>query len=419
MPIKLFKAWLEEKIIRISTRKFSFKTFSLSWDDFFTVFLILISYIYGFIVKYRVLLYRKNFLKIRKLPCIVISIGNITAGGSGKTPMAIYLAEVIKKTGLKPVVLSRGYRGSMENGMGVAGDGSLVLSTPGDAGDEPYMMAKRCSFPVVVGKNRFKTGMMAIKLFNPDIIILDDGFQHVQLHRDIDLVLLDFKAPFGNKRLLPAGRLREFPCDMKKRADAVIFTRSQLRQSCKKGHVNDMNDNIPALDQCMMPKYHGKIKAMGKPFFYTSHKPFLLLFKKHDNITMHDNDSAGLNGYSLDKFSGKRALLFSGIADNSAFKRTVENLNILVTDHLEFMDHYRYNEQDIEYIIKKGKESEADLIMTTEKDYARLCDKIIDWEMDMAVIGIDIDWSVNGEKYDTEFLCFIKNRLHILSPELI
>ncbi len=419
MLIKLFKARLEEKIIEISTRKFSLKTFSLSWDDLLAVFLILISFIYGFIVKIRVLFYRKNFLKTRKLPCVVISIGNITAGGSGKTPMAIYLAEVIKETGLKPVVLSRGYRGSMENGMGVAGDGSLVLSTPEAAGDEPYMMAKRCSFPVVVGKDRFKTGMMAVKLFNPDVIILDDGFQHVQLRRDIDLVLFDFKAPFGNKRLLPAGRLREFPDDMKKRADAVIFTRSQSVESCKKGPVNDMNHKITARDKCKIPKDHEEIMAMGKPLFYTSHKPFLFLFKKCDNITMPDFDRGGLNGHSLDEFSGKKAVLFSGIADNSAFKRTVENLNIKVKDHLEFMDHYRYNKQDIEYIIKSGKESEADLIITTEKDYARLCDRIIDWEMNMAVIGIDIDWSVNGEKYDTEFICFIKNRLHHLSPELI
>ena len=419
MPIKLFKVRLEEKIIRISTGKFCLKNFSLSWDYFLTVFLIFISFIYGFIVKIRVLFYRKNFLKIKKLPCIVISIGNITAGGSGKTPMAIYLAEALKKIGLKPVVLSRGYRGGMENGTGVAGDGSAVLSTSGDAGDEPHMMARRCSFPVVVGKDRFKTGMMAIKLFNPDIIILDDGFQHIQLQRDIDLVLLDFKAPFGNGRLLPAGRLREFPDEISRRADAVIFTRSKWIEPRWNGSVNEMKNNMTARYKSEMPKDHRKIRAMGKPCFYTRHKPFLFFFKKHGHTTMPDNGRDGLNGYSLDELGGKEAILFSGIADNGAFKRTVEKLNIQVKDHLEFMDHYRYNKQDIESIIKHGKESGADLIITTEKDYARLCDEIIDWEMDMAVIGIDIDWSVNGGKYDTEFICFIKNRLHFLSPELI
>ncbi len=419
MSIKLFKTRLEEKIIRISKSELSFKTFSLSWDYFLIVFLILISYIYGFIARIRVLLYRKNFLKTKKLPCIVISIGNITAGGSGKTPMAIYLAEAIKKTGLKPVVLSRGYRGRMENGMGVAGDGSRVLSTPVDAGDEPHMMAKRCSFPVVVGKDRFKAGMMAVKLFDPDIIILDDGFQHVQLHRDIDLVLLDYKKPFGNGRLLPAGRLREFPDEIKKRADAVIFTRSGLRALCRKGTANDMNYNISARDNCMMPKYHRKILAMEKPVFYTSHKPFLFFLKKYDKNIMPDYDSGNLKGHSLDELGGKKAMLFSGIADNHAFKKTVESLNIQVKAHLEFMDHYRYNRKDIESIILNGKESGADLIITTEKDYARLCDEIFDWKMDLAVIGIDIDWSVNGEKYDTEFICFLKSRLHLLSPELI
>jgi len=315
--------------------------------------------------------------------------------------------------------LSRGYRSRMEKDMGVAGNGRVVLSTPDDAGDEPHMMARRCSFPVVVGENRFNAGMMAIGLFNPDIIILDDGFQHIQLQRDIDIVLLDYKNPFGNGRFLPAGRLREFPDEIKKRADAVIFTRCQLREHDKKGPVNDMNYNIRPQDKCMIPKYRRKILAMEKPVFYTSHKPFLFLFKKYDNITKPDHDRGGINGHSLDELSGKEAMLFSGIADNSAFKKTVENLNIKVKAHLEFMDHYRYNRQDIESIIKNGKESGADFIITTEKDYARLCDEIIDWKMDLAVIGIDIDWSVNGEKYDSEFICFIKNRLHLLSPELI
>ncbi len=395
--LEKIKTRLEKKITEITKKKFSLKTFSLSWENILTLVLILISLIYGVIVRIRALLYRKKILKTKKLPCIVISIGNITIGGSGKTPMAIYLAQAIKKAGLKPVVLSRGYKSRMENGVAIAGNGSIVLSTSEDVGDEPYMMAKRGSFPVVVGKNRFKAGMMAIKLFNPDIIILDDGFQHIQLHRDINMVLLDYKKPFGNGRLLPAGRLRELSDEIEKRADLVIFTR------CKDdGHEADLNLS-PHRPSTIYSK-----PALGlgiSHIFYTRHKPFLFLFNGQNS----DQDSAS-NEHNLDKLRGKNAFLFSGIADNNAFRRTMENLNIHVKDHLEFMDHYRYNEQDISAIIKRGKTAGADLIITTEKDYARLCDDI-DWEMDMAVIGIDIDWTVNGKQYEKDFLCFIKEKI--------
>ena len=156
-----------------------------------------------------------------------------------------------------------------------------------------------------------------------------------------------------------------------------------------------------------MPEFNKSIGDISKPCFYTSHKPFLYLFKKYENTRLSKKAMSNPDQYNLDKLKGKNAVLFSGIADNRAFRDTVENLNIHVKDHLEFMDHCRYNKHDIDFIIKRGKESGAEIIITTEKDNARLSDDI-DWKIDFAVIGIDIDWSVNGHEYDGEFLSFIK-----------
>ncbi|GEM_PF-105642 len=440
--IKSLKNIIEKRIIKSSAEDSHARIF------FFDSLFIMISVIYGLIVKIRILLYRKGFFKIRRLPCPVISIGNIVAGGSGKTPMAIYLAEVIKKMGLKPVVLSRGYRGVMEKHTGIVGDGRTVFLGSDMAGDEPYMMAKRYSFPVIIGKNRFKSGMAAIDAFNPDLIILDDGFQHIKLHRDLDILLLDCKNPLGNGRLLPAGRLRENPDELEKRADLIIFTRcpcthksqgidfqslnsqlmnSQTLNSDKKNSpcTKSQNENLHGT-QSMKDKTghsntgavfssnrsfrdHEKINAMGKPCFNACHRPFLYCFKGHKNSAMVGEVK------SLNCLRGKTAFLFSGIADNSGFKKTVEEAGIKVKGYLEFMDHHRYATKDIKLIAGQGKHSGADLIVTTEKDYARFsCD--IDWDMDFAVIGINIgwatDWISDGNKESAEFVTWITKAVH-------
>ncbi len=449
--IELLKNRLENKIIEISNNNFRDLNPS-PLETFLIINLSIISFIYKAVTKIRVLLYRKKLLKNKKLPCFVISIGNITSGGSGKTPMAIYLAETMKQKGFKPVVLSRGYKGSMEKDIGIAGDGRTVISSPEEAGDEPYMMAKRCSFPVLVGQNRFKTGKTAINLFAPDIIILDDGFQHIQLQRDLDIVLLDYKRPFGNGKLLPLGRLRETPDEIKKRTDIIIFTRCPLK-SCRKNYNIQgkyrNNENI-------ISKQHKLINSMGKPLFFTRHIPFLYTFQKYgketsygyanynskecktsknipdnydklkgnydgeksnstyfyNNYDHEQNHETKRHKFKLNELNGRKAFLFSGIADNGSFRKTIEHLNILVSDHLEFADHYRYNKKDIKTIIESARKSGADLIITTEKDYARLCDNI-DWKMDMAVIGIKIDWTVNGVENEDEFIDFISRRISI------
>ena len=145
---------------------------------------------------------------------MVISIGNITAGGTGKTPMTMHIARRFVTEGSKVVILSRGYKGESK-GIGLVSNGAEVLMSAKEAGDEPYMMAEKLKgpgnsgVPVIVGADRYKAGLFAIEKFSPDLILLDDGFQHIALARDKNIVLIDAKTDLQNARLLPAGMLRE------------------------------------------------------------------------------------------------------------------------------------------------------------------------------------------------------------------
>ncbi|MEK6539527.1 MAG: tetraacyldisaccharide 4'-kinase, partial [Deltaproteobacteria bacterium] len=160
---------------------------------FLLPFLYIFSILYGIGVRLRLFFYRIGAFKIRRLNCKVISIGNITVGGSGKTPMTIHLAEWLRDRDKKVAILSRGYKGRIKDS-GIVSDGEKILLGPEDAGDEPYLMAARLkNIPVIVGRDRHRAGMYAIEKFRPDVIILDDGFQHIGLVRDLDIVLIDGK----------------------------------------------------------------------------------------------------------------------------------------------------------------------------------------------------------------------------------
>ena len=351
---------LEERVTHFSNQNIKPEMFSFEW------FLVKISYLYGMGVWFRLWLYKKRFLKQKTLPCFVISIGNIAVGGTGKTPMAVYVAKVLKKMGKKIVVVSRGYKGNYQGDYAIVSDGNRLFLDAEQSGDEPYMMARKRSFPVVVGKDRFKAGMEAVNAFNPDIIVLDDGFQHLSLNRDFDCLLLDYSNPLGNMRLLPAGRLREMPQTSAQRADVLIFTRSSIK-----------DDNDESIQQIL-----GQYPYC--PWFKTFHRPFI--FKQvgsNLNLKKSQNDPGGLKG--------KRALLFSGIANNASFYQAMEELGINVLDHLEFNDHYRYKESDILKINQTAEKVSAQVILTTQKDWVKL-DQDIKWAMDLIVIEIQIEF---------------------------
>jgi len=164
------------------------------------------SHAYQLLTRLRIHAYERGILKQERLPCKVVSIGNITVGGTGKTPMTLYMADVLKRMGFKVAVISRGYRGRAEKRGGIVSDVETIRMKPEEAGDEPYLMSlKLKGVPVIVGRDRVRAGRLALGMFGSSVLLLDDGFQHVRLKRDLNFLLLEAANPFGNGYLLPRG----------------------------------------------------------------------------------------------------------------------------------------------------------------------------------------------------------------------
>ena len=360
-----------------------------SW---FVPFLSMVSKVYGGAVKLRRIFYKKAVLNSKRLPCPIISIGNITVGGTGKTPMTIYVAQVVKQLGYKVAIISRGYKGKAEKVGGIVSDGKVLMMTPENAGDEPYMMANRLKdVPVIVGKNRFKAGRQAIRKFDPDIIVLDDGFQHLKLQRDLDLVLLDYRKPFGNGHLLPRGVMRE-PVSSLLCANAIILTRSDT-----------VNDNEMSSSLKKLRSYERK-----KPVYRTFHHPFVYKINNGEKKKFETNIQE-TSRQSSDCIKGRTAFAFSGLADNHSFQQTVKSLKCNLSGFKEFPDHHPYSERDLDEILLAAKKSMSECIITTEKDYVRIAHKI-NWSDDLFVIGIEIDFGADKKRFNSYIEDWIKNR---------
>jgi len=352
-------------------------------------FLYAISIVYGGGLKLRQNFYNRKILSSNRLPCVVISVGNLTVGGTGKTPMTMLVAKRIQRLGYNVVVMSRGYKGRAEKSGGVVSDGRTIFMGAETAGDEPYMMAKRLeNVPVLVGRNRFKTGMLAVRKFVPDVIVLDDAFQHLRLVRDIDLVLLDCRRPFGNQHILPRGTLRE-PISALKRSDAVILTRSDMVTNAETASLLAKLENF-------LPK-----KAIFHTFYVSSIQ----------KVVPGTGDKVGrTNGSLLTRgrasLQGRHVFAFSGLADNQDFFQTVADFECVVTGALKFPDHHPYSDRDFENIVQSAKKTKADCLVTTEKDYVRIAPRIA-WPIDLAVVGIE---SAFGDD-DQAFNAFLKSKL--------
>ena len=346
--------------------------------------LFIISVIYGILVKVRVASYKKNIFKQKKLSCKVISVGNITVGGTGKTPMTIYLAKMLVGYGYKVAVVSRGYKGRYEKRGGVVSNSKKILLEPQDSGDEPFMMAAKLdNVPVLVGQNRYETGLIAIKNFDVDIILLDDGFQHIKLFRDIDILLLDHRRPFGNFHLIPRGVLRE-PVKSVKRADTFILTRTS-------------SENTKTLDLLKsISKSCTVFETYNSSYFFNAGKE-----SKADCITLLRSKAS--NDY--DWLAGKKVVAFSGIAGNERFKKTIEEFKCEILDFFGFEDHYYYSDDDINIISQSAKNLNAELVMTTEKDFARMGDKF-NFSVDLIVVGVAVNF-----RDENPFKSLVMNKL--------
>jgi tetraacyldisaccharide 4'-kinase len=362
-------------------------------NGWFVPVLSMASKVYGGAVKLRRIFYKKATLISKRLPCPIISIGNITVGGTGKTPMTIYVAQVMKQLGYKVAIISRGYKGRAEKVGGIVSDGKVLLMTPEIAGDEPYMMAYRLKdVPVIVGKNRFKAGRQAIRKFDLDVIVLDDGFQHLKLQRDLDLVLLDYRKPFGNGHLLPRGVMRE-PASALLCANAIILTRSDT-----------VNDNGMSSSLKKLRSYERK-----KPVYRTFHHPCVYKIINGEKKIFETNMQEAFRQNS-DCMKGRTVFAFSGLADNHSFQQTVKSLQCNLSGFMEFPDHHPYSERDLDEILSAAKKSMSECIITTEKDYVRIADKI-DWPGDLFVIGIEIDFGADKKRFNSYIEDWIKRTL--------
>jgi tetraacyldisaccharide 4'-kinase len=283
------------------------------------------------------------------------------------------------------VVISRGYKGEAEKKEALVSDGRTIFIGPEMAGDEPFMLACRLQgIPVIVGRDRFAAGMLAIQHFHPKVVVLDDGFQHLSLARDMDFVLLDYIRPFGNSHLLPRGMLRE-PTASLYRSDACILTRTKMDSSSAPGSTVDRLQAI--VPQC--------------PVFSSFHTPYYYTIPAATKASL-DQLSKQPYADDLNFLTGRTVMAFSGIARNDDFRQTVKALNCKATGFMEFPDHHRYSKKDISTITQAAKKTAAETLLTTEKDYARIAAETV-WPLDLIVIGVEISFGEDKLRFD-EFL---------------
>ncbi len=298
--------------------------------------------LYSAIILMRNWFFDNKILKSEKIPVNVISVGNITVGGSGKTPLVIYLLNLLRSEGKKPAVLSRGY-GRRSKGYLLVSDGKQILTNVTKSGDEIYHTVSECKVPGAVSENRVKGAKKLIRDADMNVIVLDDAFQHRWIARDIDLVLCEqhflFQQGFMSHSLLPVGALRE-PFRSLTRASALIINR---KFSPKR--------NLP--EKCL--KYFE-----DKKIFYAFYKAtrFVDIRRKTE--------------YSLGEFEGQKSLVVSGIANPYSFINILKQTNVDTENQLIFRDHRDYSFRDIQKIRKAFYVTNSHSVVTTQKDAVKL-----------------------------------------------
>jgi tetraacyldisaccharide 4'-kinase len=335
--------------------------------------LFLASIIFRFIATVRVFFYRVGFFKSEKLPAYVVSVGNLTTGGSGKTPVVIHLAKMFVTAGISVAIISRGYGFEVKGDYLVVSDREGVRCSPGEAPDEALMTANKLidlkglsGVPVIVGPNRVHSGKAAVDLFDVDVIVMDDGYQHLKVRRDLNILVVDGENPFGNRLMLPAGPLRE-PLKASKRADVVwINSKSQQSDLDTTGFLEGLKrylvDNIPVVKSALLPD-----RVLG----FTGEM------------------------FSKDVLHKKRVLAFSGIQRPDAFFSVLKDLGAIVVYELPFSDHYVFSDDDFKVIEKMAILYNAEMVVTTEKDFARIS-RDIKWRIPLSALVMSL--AATGDK---------------------
>lgn len=344
----------------------------------FKIFLRLLSFVFAGLVHLRFFLYRNRILKDQPLGCLVVVVGNLTVGGTGKTPVVEKFARSLHNRGRKVAILSRGYKSKDlgKEGLGerlwriyvkggeaplpkIVSDGKQVLLDSELAGDEPYMLAKNLPGVVVlVDKDRVKSGFYAIKHFGCDTLILDDGMQYLPLKGRLNLLLVDKSNPFGNGNLLPRGVLRE-PIRHLKRASYVFLTKSDGRPD-------------PELEK-LIQKHNP-----GVDIIECVHRPQYL------------QEVNGTKRRELAELKNRRIGAFSGIAVPQSFEGFLRTLGANLLYTRRFMDHHRFDANELHEIVDEAKAAGLEFIVTTEKDAVRIPDTI-SFSIPLYYLRLEID----------------------------
>ncbi len=295
---------------------------------------------YRKLLRAREWLYGRRVLRSRALPCPVVSVGNLTVGGTGKTPAVEHAARTLAELGARPAVVSRGYGRRLQD-VRIVADGRSILLGARDAGDEPLLLARRLpGIPVIVGANRYEAGRLAVDRLGASAVVLDDGFQHRSLVKDLEIVLVRAASPWGNGRLLPAGPLRE-PVEALARADLIIASGASCAEEIE--HVAEAASRY----------------APGVPVVGARHEP------------VDCWDAGTLSRAPAASLRDKRLVGFAGIAWPEGFRRTLAALGVTLAGFEAFPDHFWYESADLERLSRRATEAGADGLVTTEKDWVR------------------------------------------------
>ena len=315
-----------------------------------------VSALYGAALEARARFYETGRLPSSRAACPVVSVGNLTHGGTGKTPFVEFLARRLRFEGRRPAILSRGYR-RRSKGVVVVSRGEGPVVGPEEGGDEPVAMARKLpGVPVVVAERRAEGAGTACEL-GADLLLLDDGYQHLALARDVNILLLDAADPFGGGRLPPAGRLRE-PLSALARADVVVFTRVNRGEPSPEARETVARWNPAA------PVFTARLKSAG----------------------LWDESGSPV---SLSQLADRRFVAVCGIANPAGFRASLAELELRPEQLLTFPDHHRYGRRDLTRIRRAADRTGSAWIVTTEKDAVKLEGKTL-----LPVITLRLDVEV-------------------------
>lgn len=339
--------------------------------------LYIFSLIYGLLVNIKLAGYKYGIFQKQKLDCFVISLGNVTVGGTGKTPTAQRLARDIRDMGYRVVILNRGYRAKWHGEVGIVSDGKRLHMDAAEAGDEAYMLAKHLpEVPVLIGAERAKTGRYAIEHFGAEVAILDDGYQHWQLERDLDILLVDAVNVFGNGYILPRGTLRE-PISHISRADICLMTKVDQAAAGSCDYIRET-----------VHRYNPEARIVE-----SIHQPrcFIPLTEWYVNIASQ--------GIDIAQMRGKRIMAVSAIGNPASFEQTLSDPGAVIIESLRYPDHHDYAMSEMTDIFQQAENAGAEAIVITEKDAVKIPADVAreKWSIPIYVICVEVNFQKGSE----------------------